>query len=410
MKVCIIGGGLTGLTAARNLAGESKIDLYEKQSLLGGCLSSYSFGTFSIERYYHHCFSNDTAFNSLLKELGLIDRLEWHTASTGSYAEGKIYPLTTPVQILKYPFLSLADKARLAYLTLRARSISQDNLDNVTAEDYVRRKFGDGVYTSFFEPLLMAKFGAAKGEVSAAWLISRIAIRSDRGAGGERLGYLNGGFSLLIDALTCSVTSKGGRIMRGTPVTSVRRAGNSWEVNGNLYDTVISTIPPQELGRIGGPAISTIRYQGAACMTMGLSRDVTGGIYWLNMKDPAPYGAIVTHTNFIPVDRYGCHIVYLASYFGTALPENADRRMIEDFCRRFAVRRDEVLWNRMAVDPFAGPVYTLGYRGKIPEYEQKGLFMAGMFSQPNYPERSMEGAVRAGTDVADLVRRTVPHG
>ena len=57
----------------------------------------------------------------------------------------------------------------------------------------------------------------------------------------------------------------------------------------------------------------------------------------------------------------------------------------------------------MAIDPLAGPVYTTGYRSLIPAYEQKGLYLAGMFSQPNYPERSMEGSIRAGQDVAACI-------
>ncbi len=410
MKVCIIGGGLTGLVAAHTLAGDVAIDLFEEQPFLGGCLSSYTIGDFSIERYYHHCFSRDTSLLSLLENMGLMGRLEWRNASTGYFAGGRVYPLTTPVEILKYPFLSLTDKARLGLLTLRARSLSTAELDTVPAEEYIRKTLGDRIYTSFFEPLLNAKFGENKGEVSAAWLVSRIAIRSDRGAGGERLGYLNGGFSQLIDALAGSIQKKGGGIHTRTPVVSTRRAGSSWEVNGTPYDAVISTVPPQELERIGGPATVAIRYQGAACVTLGLSREATGGIYWLNMKDPAPYGAVVAHTNFIPYTRYGCNIVYLASYFTGSLPQDTESRMIADFCRRFSVQKDEILWNRMAVDHFAGPVYTLGYRAKIPAYEHGGLFMAGMFSGPNYPERSMDGAVRAGLEVAGLVRRTVLHG
>ena len=64
----------------------------------------------------------------------------------------------------------------------------------------------------------------------------------------------------------------------------------------------------------------------------------------------------------------------------------------------------------LLVDPFAGPVYTIGYRARIPAYQQGRLFMAGMFSPPNYPERSMDGSVRAGNEVADRVRRTILHG
>ena len=58
----------------------------------------------------------------------------------------------------------------------------------------------------------------------------------------------------------------------------------------------------------------------------------------------------------------------------------------------------------MAIDPCAGPVYTTGYRSLIPEYERNGLYMAGMFSKVNYPERSMEGSIRAGNEVAECIR------
>jgi protoporphyrinogen oxidase len=64
----------------------------------------------------------------------------------------------------------------------------------------------------------------------------------------------------------------------------------------------------------------------------------------------------------------------------------------------------------MAVDPWAGPVYTTGYRSLIPAFEHQGLFMAGMFSSTNYPERSMEGSVRAGSEVAVNIRTWSTHG
>ena len=103
MKICIIGGGLTGLTAAYALSGRHDIDLFEKTSTSGGCLSSYQVGSYWIEKYYHHCFSGDRALISLFDQLGLADNLEWRNGTTGYYAGGKIYPLTTPSEILRYP-------------------------------------------------------------------------------------------------------------------------------------------------------------------------------------------------------------------------------------------------------------------------------------------------------------------
>jgi len=410
MRICIIGGGLTGLVAAYALAGEHEVQLVEKSPYLGGCLSSYNVNGYWIERYYHHCFSGDNHLFALLHGLGLNESLEWRTGTTGYYSRGTIYPLNTPWEILRYPELSLIGKARLALLTLTAKSADLSALDDVPAERYILDHLGNDVYSSFFEPLLKSKFGDRRKEVSAAWLFSRIAIRSDRSVSGERLGYLNGGFQRIINGLEKSVERKGGNIRKQTPVTSLSRLGEKWVVNGSAFDAVISTIPPQELQNVGGPVMPSIPYQGAACVTLALDRQVTNGIYWLNMKDSAPYGAVVSHTNFIPVDRYGEHLVYLASYFSRTVPAHIDKTMIDDFCTRFSVVPKEIRWYRVAVDPFAGPVYTTGYKSLIPAYEQQGLYMAGMFSQTNYPERSMEGSIRAGIEVAACVSRRCVNG
>ncbi|PKL68172.1 MAG: amine oxidase [Methanomicrobiales archaeon HGW-Methanomicrobiales-1] len=409
MKIGIIGGGLTGLVAAHALSREHEVEVFEKMPFLGGCLSSYSIDNYWIERYYHHCFSTDTHLFSLIRELGLSEKLEWKTGTSGYYASKKIYPLNTPVEILRYPELSITDKAQLTYLTFTAKKADLAALDAIPADQYIIKHLGANVYTSFFEPLLKSKFGEQREKVSAAWLLSRIAIRSNRGVSGENLGYLNGGFHHLIDALEQSIERNGGKIRKQQPVSSIIHENGYWAINDNRYDAVISTIPPQELMKMGGPEMQTVPYQGAACMTLAMDREVTHGIYWLNMKDAAPYGAVVTHTNFISRERYGEHIVYLASYFSGTVPTQLDRRMLDDFCNRFSVAPAEIHWHKMAIDPLAGPVYTTGYRSLIPAYEQKGLYMAGMFSQPNYPERSMEGSIRAGLDIAACINNRGAH-
>jgi protoporphyrinogen oxidase len=406
MKICIVGGGLAGLAAANRLRKRHEIDIYEKKGQLGGCLSSHHIDGYWIEQYYHHCFSGDEQLLSLLSELKIADRLEWLKGTSGYYANGTLYPLNTPAEILRYPLLSVTDKARLALLTLRSKRMDPKTLDEISAKDYIIRELGPRVYTSFFEPLMRSKFGDHRDMVSAAWLIGRIAIRSNRGFSGERLGYLKGGFQQLVNALSDKV----GRyctIRLFDPVTMIGRDTYGWRVNERHYDAVISTLPPHALKIYGGPDdLPPLPYQGAACLTIGLDDEVTKGIYWLNMKDPSPYGAVITHTNFVPVKRYGEHIVYLASYFSDELPVHADRVMRDHFCRTFAVPESSLHWERMAVEPLAGPIFTTGYRKMIPSYQEKGLFWAGMFSPSNYPERSMEGSIRAGYAVAGKLERS----
>jgi len=403
MKICVVGGGLCGLVSALNLAESHQVDLFERRPIAGGCLGSYRIDDYWIEEYYHHCFAGDARLLALIEALGVADRLEWLRGSTGYCVDGTIHPLTSPTEILLYPHLTLIEKARLGLLTLRSRGLDVSALDGITAEDYILDTLGSGIYASFFEPLLKSKFGDRRSEISAAWLISRIAIRSDRGTGGERLGYIRGGFHHLIARLQEEIERLGATVMLDSPVGEIRRGADGWLVDGKDYDAVISTLPPQVTAEIAGMDIAPVPYQGAACMTLALDRDVTDGIYWLNMKDAAPYGAVVSHTNFAPLEWYGEHIVYLASYFSSRLPEDFEATMLADFCRRFSLSAEEVRWHRLAVDPYAGPVYTTGLRDRLPAYEEHGLFLAGMFSPPNYPERSMNGSVVAGEEVARRV-------
>ncbi len=376
----------------------------ERRPVLGGCLSSIDRGDYTIEAFYHHCFQGDRHLLVLLDRLGLRGELEWLTGTTGYHVEGRSFPLSTPTEILSYPHMSLLDKARLGWLMLRAGRIDRSGLDDVTAKSFIQDNLGTSVYTSFFEPLLRSKFGPMQDRVSAAWLLSRIAIRSNRSPGGERLGYLRHGFASLVDRLRRAAEAEGCSVLTGTPVGAIRRDGAGWTVRDERFDAVVSTVPPQLLASMTGLPLGEVPYQGAACMTLAIDRDVTGGIYWLNMKDRAPYGAVVAHTNLVPVERYGEHLVYLASYFAGDLPEGHGDRMLSDFCQRFGVAKEEVRWHHLEVDPFAGPVYETGYHRRIPGYAHDGLYMAGMFSAPNYPERSMEGSIVAGEEVTAAVR------
>ncbi|MEA3324330.1 MAG: phytoene dehydrogenase, partial [Euryarchaeota archaeon] len=67
--------------------------------------------------------------------------------------------------------------------------------------------------------------------------------------------------------------------------------------------------------------------------------------------------------------------------------------------------RDDVSWWRLARDIDTAPVYMTDYIEKIPPYSTDidGLYLAGMFSRTNYPERSMNGSILAGFGCAEEV-------
>ncbi len=427
MKTIIIGGGLAGLAAAYRLTGISEVLVIEKDAEHGGMASSYATDNYHIEKYYHHIFTSDRELIGLINELCLGERLEWLRGSTGYYFDGKIYQMNTPLEILKA--LPLMDIIRLAWLVLRAKNIKDmSQYDDITAKEWIIDTAGESVYNNFFLPLLSSKFGENREKVSAAWLLGRVQIRSNRGADGERLGYMRGGFHALIESMEKSVLERGGNIIRGTVS---RIAVNDGSVTGVVAagryigcDSVISTVAPRVLEKMldsNIPGLSlNIKYQGTACALFGLTSRVMKEVYWLNIKGDVPFGAVIEHTNFLPLSDYGEHLMYVTSYFqdtGSVLWKSGDGEIIELYLsgleKLFPGFRKKMKWWRLRRDVETAPVYETGYGKKVIPYETniKGLYLAGMFSEANYPERSMNGSIRAGFKCAGFVEQYLEkHG
>lgn len=419
MTTVIIGGGLAGLAAAYRLAGGDEIILIEKEPELGGMASSYSIDRYHIEKYYHHIFASDRELISLIEELGIGNRLEWLKGTTGYYFDGKIYPMNTPLEILKA--LPPLDVIKLTWLVLKAKGIKDTApFDDITAKEWILDTAGESVYNNFFLPLLQSKFGDNKERVSAAWLLGRVRIRSDRGAKGERLGYMRGGFHALIEKMTESVRKKGGIIRHGNVSHIEVKDGSVLGINvdGELIkcDRIISTAAPHILEKIIDTNLLgldiNISYQGTACALFGLSEKIMDDVYWLNIKDNVPFGAVIEHTNFIPKSDYGEYLMYVTSYFqnpDSVLWKSSDDDVIELYLkgleRLFPEFRKKVKWWRLRRDIDTAPVYETGYGKKVLPYETniKGLYLAGMFSEANYPERSMNGSIKAGFVCSDTM-------
>jgi protoporphyrinogen oxidase len=444
MKIVIIGCGIAGLSAGYRLCNSNEVTIFEKDEEIGGMAASCALKNaekaYFIEKYYHHIFRSDSELLALIRELGLEDRMLWLEAKNGYFVEGKAYPMNTPLEILRFKPLSLFDLMNLGLMVLRIKAIRDTTpYDRIKAKDWILKTAGSKVYENFFAPLMKSKFGDNAERVSAAWLIGRVKIRSDRGAGGEKLGYMRGGFNALVEALAGEIRAKGGLILQNTPVSKIVIKDNAVQgviVNGNFQacDAVISTVEPKVLDALITEnanlqekedtqetrqeklheTLCNIRYQGTACALLGLDRKLMpDGTYWLNVKADVPFGAVIEHTNFLPFEDYGEHLVYLASYFQD---ENDPRclqkedELLDSYISGLeklfpAFSRKEVRWKKLFRRLDTAPVYEQGYLEKVlPEVSGiEGLYLAGMFSPENYPERSINGSVKAGFECARLL-------
>jgi protoporphyrinogen oxidase len=180
-------------------------------------------------------------------------------------------------------------------------------------------------------------------------------------------------------------------------------------------DAVVVAAMPNVLEELTGYRCS-IDFQGAVCALVTVPEPVTD-TYWLNVAHDAPFGALIEHTNFVPPARYGgAHLLYLASYVQS--PDEwlwqADDGTIRD---RWLSHLGEMFPDfdpadverfRLARNPRAAPVYERGYLEKVVPYDLRdavaaGVYYAGMASRAQYPERSLNGGVVAGYEVADRI-------
>ena len=437
----VVGGGVAGLAAAYRLQQRGHdVRVFEASEDLGGLAAVYETAGDPIEKFYHHLSKSEETIVALAEELGLGEDVEWRIGKNAYYVDGVVHPMDKPWEILSFPHWSLYDKFRLGMLTLdidiRGGIPSFDtyeslaDFEDVPVEQFAREHTTQNVYETFFEPLLDAKFGSRKADVSAAWLLGRIKFRGERDIlNGEVLGYLDGGFGRLLDALVDAVGRE--NITTGTRATDVKTedgavTGLTTESEGaegqtitedHDVDSVVVAAMPNVLEALTGYPCE-IDFQGTVCSVISMDEPLLD-TYWLNIADEAPFGALIEHTNFVEKERYGGeHLLYVARYIQS--PEEDIWQQDDDEVRETWLSgieslfpefdRESVNWVQTARNPRTAPVYERGYLDMVVPYDLSeavadGVYYAGMASEAQYPERSLNGGIVAGYEVADRIDR-----
>ncbi len=118
----VIGGGVTGLTAAyRLLQRGHAVRVFEASDATGGLVRTFEVNGEAIECFYHHLFASDSAALRLFAELGAGERVSWHSSRVGLFYDGRTYPFTTPLDLLRFTALGLRDRVRLGLTSLTLR-------------------------------------------------------------------------------------------------------------------------------------------------------------------------------------------------------------------------------------------------------------------------------------------------
>ncbi len=453
MRVAILGAGVAGLTAGRRLAlAGHAVDVYERWPGLGGMAATVDVGGgHRLERYYHHLFTSDRHISALYDELGMPDELEWRDSTTAFFIKGRQWPFTSPLDLLRFKPLSPLGRVRMGVAVLAVQRFGRDRTpyEQVTAQEWIRRRMGQGAWDTVWGPLLRAKFGARAEEISMVWLWSKFTLRRQlegEEAKGEKLGYPRHSWELLLERLAGAIAEHGGRVLIDTPAARLDRDGDGFLVTPGAagsfrqghdpgafeaageperYDAVLSTLPNDIFGQLAGHLLDAdysaklrgVDYYAALCVLLELDRRLSP-FYWTNIADPElPFLGLIEHTNFVDPERYdGRRFAYVANYLprdhellGRSQDEVLDRYVPGLQRINPAFSRDWIRNAWMFSEPAAQPIVTLGYGERIPPLQTgvPGLVLAN--TTQVYPEdRGTNYAVRIGGDAADALLSAVP--
>ena len=443
----VLGAGALGLTVALRLAQRGQRGtVLEREPDPGGLAAGFPVPGVAdtyLEKFYHHLFRSDRDAIALIEELGLGSRLLWPRPVTASLVGGRRWPLDSPAAVLRFAPLSLVDRLRLgatiAYLRLER---SHHRLEDRTAASWLRRTMGTRTYELLWQPLFRGKFGAFAEQIALPWFWSRVHLRS------ASLGYVQGGFQHVYNALVRELRDRGGKVLLGREVDRigtqpggavevvshrVAPAGAANTTGGTLgtptrhsFGRVVSTLPTRiTLGLAPQFPASFARQfdwghaYGAHCAILALDRPFMPPVYWLNINDPGyPFIAVVEHTNLMPASDYGGQrLLYVGNYLPMdhELFVQSDETTLTQFylhLQRINPAFDpgwvQARWVWKA--PFAQPIVTTEHRQHIPPHESPlpGLYLANMFQV--YPQdRGQNYSIRLANRLVDrLPRLAVP--
>jgi protoporphyrinogen oxidase len=421
MNIAIIGAGFTGLSAAYQLAKQGhKVTVFEKDAQPGGLAIGYQEKTWdwTLEKHYHHWFSNDNVVLNLAKEIK--HPVLQPRPITSVYVDGKIYPFDSPSQILKFPKLSLQDKLRMGFAVaaLRYNPFWQP-FEKVHAVPVLKKAMGEKAYTMLWEPQLKNKFGQYVDEMSLAWFWARIKKRT------PSLAYPEGGFLHFAEHLVKIIKQQGGKVLFNTETTKLTNNTVSYKApTGNTksqqFDKIIVTLPSflfvkltPDLPKTYIEKLNRLKGLGATNLVLRLKKPFfSDNTYWLSVCDTtSPIMAIVEHTNFIDKKHYNNeHIVYLGNYLPADHPnfsKTAEEilKLYDPFLRKLnASYKSSVISYQLFKAPFAQPIIPVNYSKLLPPMKTplKNVILANI--EQVYPwDRGTNYAVELGEKAAKLI-------
>ncbi|WP_172198433.1 NAD(P)/FAD-dependent oxidoreductase [Niveibacterium sp. COAC-50] len=437
VDVVIVGGGFTGLTAAYCLAKQGvSVKVLECDSSAGGLAGTFEFNDgVRLEKFYHHWFNNDVYVPELVKELGMEGDVITLPSRTGMYYNGRMWKLSTPLDLLRFTALSFIDRIRLGLLVFQVRRVKDwRSIEHLSIREWLEPLCGKSVYRVVWQPLIESKFSCFSEAVNAVWFWKKLVLRGSTrdSKGGEQLAYFKGGFGRLADALVGKIREFGGEVVLGAKVLGVRTDGaaisavctTAGDVEGRQFLLTPAFPIIADILQAAAPTdwletLRRVKYLGNMCLVLRLKQSLSE-TYWLNVNDPGfPFVGVIEHTNFDTPENYsGSSIAFLSRYLPV---DDSVWKFSDEEYLKFALghlqrmfpemRRDWIVEYKVWRSEYAQPVTERNYSHYVPEAETPFANVRIATMAQIYPEdRGTNYAIRDGRAAAVAVQLALKSG
>lgn len=251
-RVVVIGGGVSGLIAARDLARAGvPVEVLERESDLGGRIAQARIAGLTIDVGAEAFATRGGTVEELLREIGLASEITT-PAALGSWviADDRAMPLpaagaggipSDPLSRTSFTALGVLGALRAAVEPLLPASVGATS---ETLADLVRARLGARVLDRLVRPVSLGVYSTAPERMpidaipglGAAFrrrgsLVSAARdLRDSRTAAGGAVAGLQGGMGSLVQRLRAELDRLGVRIRTGVEVGALERDGDAWSV------------------------------------------------------------------------------------------------------------------------------------------------------------------------------------
>ncbi len=416
-KIAILGGGITGLTAAYYLSKKNySVVLFEREKILGGMASGFKKADWEwyLDRTIHHLFTNDYDFLLFAKEIG-FSKILFKTPQTASFYNSRIFSVDSPQELLKMPELNLIDKIKVgATLLFLKLSPKLSFYEKTTSVSFLKQAMGERGYRVLFQQLFRKKFGKYAENILSSFIWARIKKRT------KKLGYPYGGFQSFINFLQ-EICVKNAVIIKNRAVENIERREEKFFINGEFFDIAISTLPTPIFLTVAKNIIpkgyyhklSQIKYLHALSLILETKEPILKDVYWLNISDEKnPLMGVFAHTNFMDKKFYNNHHT---TYVGWYLEESDEKWLMtkEELVDWIVPYLNQVghFNKKDLIDSFlfrakyAQPIFDKEFLMNKPDFITpiKNLFIANL--DMTYPyDRGTNYAVMLGKKISGLIK------